>query len=78
MMNANSTLTQASDRRASRVRPLAFGVVAAVARGLMAAARWWRIRQDEHLLLSQPEHLLRDIGIDRRQIPTVLRTGLRR
>ena len=29
----------------------------------MAMARWWQVREDERLLLSQPDHLLRDVGI---------------
>ena len=41
----------------------------------MAMARWWQIQQDERLLLGQPDHLLRDVGIERNQIRTVLRDG---
>ena len=35
--------------------------------------RWQRMRRDKAQLLSQPDYLLRDIGIDRKEIEVVLR-----
>jgi len=41
-------------------------------------ARWWQIREDERLLRSQPDHLLRDVGIEREEISAVLRGAVSR
>ena len=35
--------------------------------------RWQRLRRDKALLLSQPDYLLRDIGIDRNEIEAMIR-----
>lgn len=75
-MNANTTLTHATRRSATRpAQPARFAVIDVV-RG--AVVRWWQIRRDERLLLGQPDHLLRDVGIARRDIRAVLRSGMPR
>jgi uncharacterized protein YjiS (DUF1127 family) len=48
-------------------------VIDIMAGASMAMARWWQTREDERLLLSQPDHLLRDVGIAREDIRTTLR-----
>jgi len=60
-------------RNVRRTRPALFAVIDIMAGASMAMARWWQIQQDEHLLQSQPDHLLRDVGIERHQIRAVLR-----
>jgi uncharacterized protein YjiS (DUF1127 family) len=73
-MNANPTLSHAtSNRTARRVRPALFAVIDIMAGASMTMARWWQVRQDERLLLSQPDHLLRDVGIAREDIRTTVR-----
>jgi uncharacterized protein YjiS (DUF1127 family) len=36
---------------------------------------WRRIRRDEAFLKRQPDHLLRDIGLERSEIGTIVRRG---
>ena len=73
-MNANTTMSPASTRSsARRARPALFAVIDIMAGASMAMARWWQIREDERLLQSQPDHLLRDVGIARAEIGAVLR-----
>jgi uncharacterized protein YjiS (DUF1127 family) len=36
---------------------------------------WRRVRRDEAFLKRQPDYLLRDIGLERREIGTVVRRG---
>jgi uncharacterized protein YjiS (DUF1127 family) len=42
---------------------------------LMRWRLWRRIRRDEAWLLRQPEYLLHDIGLERREIGAVVRNG---
>jgi len=78
-MNANSPLSATSPHsNARRARPAAFAVIDIMAGASMALARWWHIRQDERLLQSQPDHLLRDVGIEREEIRAVLRGDVQR
>ena len=73
-MSANPTLSPATSTRAARrARPALFAVIDLMAGASMAMARWWQVREDERLLLSQPDHLLRDVGIAREDIRTTLR-----
>jgi uncharacterized protein YjiS (DUF1127 family) len=78
-MNANPILSHATRHNESRrARPARHAIVDMAIGASLAVVRWWRIRQDEHLLLSQPDHLLRDIGIARQDIRAVLRSGMSR
>ncbi|HVZ01454.1 MAG TPA: hypothetical protein VHA35_18240 [Dongiaceae bacterium] len=78
-MSANTTLTHASSRRgAGRARAAVAALTDLLADAPMAVARWWQIRQDERLLRSQPDHLLRDVGIDRARIRAALRGQVER
>ena len=36
---------------------------------------WRRVRRDEAFLKRQPDYLLRDLGLERREIGTVVRRG---
>jgi uncharacterized protein YjiS (DUF1127 family) len=74
-----NTSSHAANRNAARhPRPALFAVIDLMAGAPMAVARWWQVRQDEHLLRSQPDHLLRDVGIERAQIGSVLRGKMQR
>ena len=78
-MNANTTLSPTSPRsNARRARPAMFAVIDIMAGASMAMARWWQIREDERLLQSQPDHLLRDVGIEREEISAMLRGEITR
>jgi uncharacterized protein YjiS (DUF1127 family) len=44
-------------------------------RGFASLARSYRIRQDRRALQSMPDHMLRDIGVSRSEIDSVLRYG---
>ena len=71
-MTANTTFSPASSHaNALRANSTFFAAINAV-------ARWWQVRQDERLLLSQPDHLLLDVGIERKNIRAVLRGDLQR
>ncbi len=53
-----------------------FAVAIAIHRaGLRALARIIRIRRDRAWLEDMPDYLLRDIGIDRSEILSVIRSG---
>ena len=53
-----------------------FAVAIAIYRaGLRALARIIRIRRDRAWLEDMPDYLLRDIGIDRSEILSVIRSG---
>jgi uncharacterized protein YjiS (DUF1127 family) len=69
-----NTFSRPADRNdARRTRPALFAVIDIMASAPLAVARWWQVNQDEHLLRSQPDHLLRDVGIERTQIGSALR-----
>jgi uncharacterized protein YjiS (DUF1127 family) len=40
-----------------------------------AGIRAWIARRDERQLMEMPDHLLKDIGIGRSQIPSAVRLG---
>jgi uncharacterized protein YjiS (DUF1127 family) len=78
-MNANTTFTRpSSPSSARRARTAMFAVLDIMAGASIAMARWWQIREDERFLQSQPEHLLRDVGIARAEIRAALRGDVQR
>lgn len=54
-----------------------FRIMQALNAFLSDLARRHRTRRDEALLLGKPDHILRDIGIGRSEIPSVVRRGKR-
>ena len=76
-MNQNTT-SPAFDRRPVAVRRRPLGAVAdAIIACWRAMMRHRAARRDEHFLLSQPDYILRDIGIGRGEIEAAVR-GRRR
>jgi uncharacterized protein YjiS (DUF1127 family) len=70
--------TAAFSRRTMALRriPLA-PIVGAIAAAWRAVARQRAVRRDEYFLLSQPDYILRDIGIGRGEVEAAVR-GRRR
>jgi uncharacterized protein YjiS (DUF1127 family) len=61
-------------RRPAAVRRTPFGPVAdAISACWNAMVRHRATRRDEHFLLSQPDYILRDIGIGRGEIESAVR-----
>jgi len=67
----NSRLKVEAERK--RFSPFAW-----LQRTLAAYARWRRLRSDEHFLLSQPDYILKDMGISRAEIEGAVRGSTRR
>ena len=58
--------------RAQAVRRLVRGIVGIIAQGAEALRRWHRRRVAYRALMALNDHLLRDIGLDRAQIPAAV------
>ena len=72
MTSLNAT---ACRKPAAHDRPITRGVLRAAAAILAPLAQAYRTRRDTRHLLNLNDHLLNDLGITRRDIETVVRTG---
>ncbi|HKP23267.1 MAG TPA: DUF1127 domain-containing protein [Dongiaceae bacterium] len=63
-VSSTTTLRDPSGRAWVRLRTL-----------LAAGVQAWIARRDERQLMEMPDHLLKDIGIGRSEIPSAVRQG---
>jgi uncharacterized protein YjiS (DUF1127 family) len=59
----------------ARLRDVPGRVWARLRTALAAGAQAWSARRAERILLEMPDHLLKDIGIGRSNIPRAVRQG---
>ena len=72
------TITSETTGSTRRLEQPRHSLLAWLQRLVEAYARRRRMREDERFLLSQPDHILKDMGISRAEIEGAVRGSLRR
>ena len=78
MTMSAASLTEQLNRQAlaTRSNRVAYAPRPSLLRAWLARFQAWRrIRRDEAFLKRQPDHLLKDIGLERSEIQTTVRNG---